>query len=572
MVIVIPAALLVVVALLVWQARNHAAARKTIQIAATLAQRQMGPGQAALRQTVDALAYEEVTAVRIEGSMRDLVPLPQGKVTDESPMQPLLGLLETLEKHSVITAGMEQVLLNVLDMPMPVDQVALYWYAGEIGQNLHAAAQNILMYIESGHLTADVVGTAANLAGSVIHETLTQPGQAFDLLAKVVEGAAHGNVLEGVATHFVSQAGSFEIGMQSLHVLVEHMGQHAELLAAGHQLADTAGAVGHVNALDGFHGHFPWVTALLSVHREMALLAGNTTTAGRALENVGLDVAGTGIGAWGGGHVGAVVGTAIFPGVGTAFGGLVGAIAGAVFLRHRTNKFKARHLHAAEEQYQQALDKWHAETAEAATRAVAQVHITAEEARTRYIEEIGAAPRLEAGVPPQVVTAALRLRGAMQTYAADTRRLLKRSGKLAKRPRAPRELAGAVGAVEGMVRVVEANMPSDAAVREYPLQALDQIAALPLPLVAGSRSARTVDAELQRTAAAAGGLLPGYRRSVTQWGQLAAARYKDITEQLALKLRDQFAKFREVFEPLQKQTELAYAAVKSERAKLGIKE
>lgn len=57
----------------------------------------------------------------------------------------------------------------------------------------------------------------------LVHQTLAQPGQAFDLLERFAAGLAHGNVLEGVATHFASQAGNFEIGMHCLHVLAEHM-------------------------------------------------------------------------------------------------------------------------------------------------------------------------------------------------------------------------------------------------------------------------------------------------------------------------------------------------------------
>lgn len=548
-------------------ARDRAVASAAMALAHAAAARGMSPQQQALQQALDGLAYEEVTALHIQDGLRELVPVVSGAAPEDAPMRPLLDLLDTLERHSVTAAGMEQVLLNALDMPKPVQQIALLWYAGEISEHARAHAQSILMYAESGRLAAGALDAASDAVRTILHENLARPGQALDLLERAIEGAGRGHALPEIAHRFFNEQASLEIGARSLHALVQHVARRAEALAAGQRLLDTAGAMAGVSALDGVHGHVPWVTAVLSVHRELSLLATNATTADRAVENIGLDLIGSGAGGWGGAHIGAMIGAIVFPGAGAAVGAMVGAVAGAMFLRWRSNAFKARRLRATEELYQQALDRWHEGSVTAAAEATAHMRRATMVARQRYTVAIGDAPRLDGALTQPLTEATLRLRDEMGACVVDARRLLERANLIAQRPWAPKGLMQAAATLRDALSAAEAGMPSEEEARERPLHALRQLAMRSLPL---ETSALTDS--LRSSADLVATIAPGYRRDVTRWGHDAAARFKQVAEQLALMARDEVVAFGEVFMPLKNEVEVAYQAVRRERTALKLED
>ncbi len=102
---------------------------------------------------------------------------------------------------------------------------------------------------------------------------------------------------------------------------------------------------------DIFDSYIPMVTVAFSATREYKLINKGVTTFNNSIKNIGLDVAGTGIGGFGGAKIGAVIGTLITPGLGTAIGGIVGGIAGAILGRKGIDKVKTASFDKAYEVY-----------------------------------------------------------------------------------------------------------------------------------------------------------------------------------------------------------------------------
>ena len=104
--------------------------------------------------------------------------------------------------------------------------------------------------------------------------------------------------------------------------------------------------------------HFPIITLAFAGYREAKLLFQERTTLDRALKHVGLDVAGVGVGAFGGAKAGVFAGAFLGPIV-AAIGGLLGAVAGGVGGKLLSTKI--RHIPFLESQ---AAYKKAAETAQ----------------------------------------------------------------------------------------------------------------------------------------------------------------------------------------------------------------
>jgi len=100
--------------------------------------------------------------------------------------------------------------------------------------------------------------------------------------------------------------------------------------------------------------HLPFITLVLSSHRECRLLLAGKTEVERSLGSIALDTAGTGGGAAIGAKLGALIGTGIVPGLGTAIGGIDGALAGAVTGRLTTHRLRRASLMAAVQAYNDA--------------------------------------------------------------------------------------------------------------------------------------------------------------------------------------------------------------------------
>ena len=113
---------------------------------------------------------------------------------------------------------------------------------------------------------------------------------------------------------------------------------------------------------------FPIFTAAFSSWREIKLLNKRHTEMETSLKNIGLDVAGIGVGGGLGSSIGAGIGTLIVPGIGTAIGGALGALAGSLGGRKITNNIKSMPLSEAREDLKKIVKKFKKETQKTATK------------------------------------------------------------------------------------------------------------------------------------------------------------------------------------------------------------
>jgi len=104
--------------------------------------------------------------------------------------------------------------------------------------------------------------------------------------------------------------------------------------------------------------NIPLVTLAFSGWRETKLLRQSQTNLSSAAKNIGLDVAGTGLGAAAGAKGGALIGTMIGGPVGAGIGALVGGIAGAVGGRYISNDIKKADFEEALEEVKNAEESF----------------------------------------------------------------------------------------------------------------------------------------------------------------------------------------------------------------------
>jgi hypothetical protein len=112
-----------------------------------------------------------------------------------------------------------------------------------------------------------------------------------------------------------------------------------------------------LNGVDGVMDpsfHIPFITTAFSSYREAKLLWNEKTTFGRALKNVGMDVAGVGGGAWMGSHAGGMVGSVLGP-FGTVVGAVGGTVVGAIIGKLASTGVRKAPFKQAREDYDVAV-------------------------------------------------------------------------------------------------------------------------------------------------------------------------------------------------------------------------
>ena len=164
-----------------------------------------------------------------------------------------------------------------------------------------------------------VPGDMAGIPEQAIH--LDSAGSIDQLARSIADG--EGNIV--IVDHELEQAAMFE-----------HAEEVTDALLGNVELADLAG--------------IPLITLALSGVREVGLLSEDKTSAGNAMKNLSLDVAGTGSGGAGGALIGAEIGSLLGE-EGEIVGGLLGAIGGAIFGRSATDRVKREALNKAVKAY-----------------------------------------------------------------------------------------------------------------------------------------------------------------------------------------------------------------------------
>jgi len=134
-------------------------------------------------------------------------------------------------------------------------------------------------------------------------------------------------------------------------VLVDNQLIHSEMIEQTESVSD--GLLGSVDPTAGI----PLITLAISGYREIRLLSQQKTELYISAKNLSLDLVGTGGGGLAGASTGAIIGTAIMPGIGTVAGSVIGGGGGAYVARFITDKIKKHPLKKAIKKYDQGVEK-----------------------------------------------------------------------------------------------------------------------------------------------------------------------------------------------------------------------
>lgn len=156
-------------------------------------------------------------------------------------------------------------------------------------------------------------------------------------------------IIPGDATNIPEQALyiSSESGFEELDKIVKEGAENIVVvdpsLSAQEIMSHTEEATDFLTgAVESTESFIPFITMGLSSTREVRLLMKGHTSVLNSAKNLGLDVAGTGIGGAIGVKAGATIGSLFIPGIGTAVGGLIGGITLALIGRKKTDEIKKK--------------------------------------------------------------------------------------------------------------------------------------------------------------------------------------------------------------------------------------
>jgi len=217
------------------------------------------------------------------------------------------------------------------------------------------------------------------------------------------------------------------------------VGDHHVIVDGALLNADMAGNMDHAAGLVQNHGvpdhAFPVATLIVSGFREVKLLRSKDTILGRALKNVGLDVAGGGVGA----HYGAAAGVAgaaaaaphlagmgaaagaIAGPPGMAAGALIGAVIGGLGGRYGAKRLRNRPLTRAQENMRAAAGYYDSREKEVAADAERDWAKTVRSTKGTFHRRLRALEKKNAEVISELQG---RIEGSTRLSAEDASRLL----------------------------------------------------------------------------------------------------------------------------------------------------
>ncbi len=226
-----------------------------------------------------------------------------------------------------------------------------------VADHLRQLGHNVQFAGQSNQAGYDFIvdGHPVNVKDVVDMTSIHEHFQKYPDIPVIVNGDIHGNLentLHIDAAHGIDQLNNLDNANPD-HFIIEDSGlDHDAVVGQVHDASDAI--TGNIEF------HIPLITLTLSSYREGKLLLKKHTDIATSLKNIGLDVAGTGIGGLAGAKLGAAIGTAIAPGPGSLIGGIIGAVAGAIGGRLVTNKVKTEPFRQAKDSYKVSLKSYKA--------------------------------------------------------------------------------------------------------------------------------------------------------------------------------------------------------------------
>jgi hypothetical protein len=571
-----------------WDGLQDAAAEVKRNAAAVLA----APGTSRdaaepVRAAAAVLAVDQVAAANAAELVVRAFPEPGPAVpatgTDEN-VSAVERMCALLDQHSVLLAGLDGVLSPLLAAQIPA--VGLSGALAEltpIHGDLAAGYKDALVF--SHHPTAGLTwsGTGREFVHQVWGNLLpsaSPPGasSAFSIARELAKGGDHlgetalntvfhGGLLAAIADSpettvvMLTSLGSSlaaAIGKQLETHNPAVIDAQAHLGDAAHHAAHAAGLAAP-DALHAVVGHVPFVTLALSSIREIRLLNDGATTAGRAVENVVIDVAGVA----GGLTIGAIV-ASLIPGphqvvaVPAAIGGVVAA------RKLASDRVKQRHLKEAIEALAVAKATYAATSLSATARLEETVRQELTEHHAAYLAALSAPPDTASSAAELARLTAQR-RAATAAYLRSVNDVLTASGRQGKAGTRAADLP-VTRELPGLIRDCDAKLA-----RNEHAAALLTLTSSPLPAPQTWRPAREYRQLCTTTASRVAELCDGDRTKLARWTTDSAALFRTHSDQAGTVIKAEAARVAQELNPGAAAVRDADAMVTREAAMLGRK-
>ena len=309
---------------------------------------------------------EEVDRVeRLKDTLREArknvekidIPVPESISYNETTQSSLNKISRFSEKYSKSIAGTEQLVLGLL----PVSETGhiLSSFAATFPEQLGDAAQSAIAAMKDAAYVPENMGELMSMVGNAMQHVNPQS------LANALSHHDYVSLLLKPGKAMVTEMSGVHEGMSDLTSSFSEIKDNFANSIDADSLTD-------ITDFD-VSGHIPVMTIAMSSFREFQLLTKNKTDAISSLKNIGLDAAGSGVGALAGAKAGAIAGSLFGP-VGAALGGLIGGIGGAMGGRMISNEVKQAPLKNAISNYQSNYEKMNRETEAKSKKTLANIH------------------------------------------------------------------------------------------------------------------------------------------------------------------------------------------------------
>lgn len=300
-------------------------------------------------------------AERLKGTLREAkdnvekidIPLPETLSYNDTFQSSLNKISRFSEKFSKEIAGTEQLVLSLL--PISETGHILSSFAATFPEQLGDAAQSAIAAMKDAAYVPENIGELMNMVGNAMQHVNPQ---------SLANALSHHDYVSLI----LKPGKAFATEMSGIH---EGMSDFTSSLGEMKNTIDTD-SLTDLTDFD-FSGHIPVMTIAMSSFREFQLLTKNKTDAISSLKNIGLDAAGSGVGALAGAKAGAIAGSFFTP-VGTVIGGILGTIAGAIGGRMISNEVKQAPLKNAISNYQSNYERMNKETEAKSKKTLANIH------------------------------------------------------------------------------------------------------------------------------------------------------------------------------------------------------
>lgn len=286
------------------------------------------------------------------------IPVPESISYNDTTQSSLNKISRFSEKYSKGIAGTEQLVLGVL--PISETGHILSSFAATFPEQLGDAAQSAIAAMKDAAYVPENMGELMSMVGNAMQHVNPQS------LANALSHHDYVSLILKPGKAFATEMSGIHEGMSDFTTSLGEM---------KNGFANTIDTDSLTDMTDfDFSGHIPVMTIAMSSFREFQLLTKNKTDAISSLKNIGLDAAGSGVGALAGAKAGAIAGSFFGGPIGAAIGGIIGGIGGAMGGRMVSNEVKQAPLKNAICNYQNSYERMNRETEEKSKKTLANIH------------------------------------------------------------------------------------------------------------------------------------------------------------------------------------------------------